>query len=149
VIGDRVTLKNGVAVWDGVVLEDETFVGPNAVFTNEKVPRADAILRYRRGEKPFVAEPTLVRRGATIGANATIICGVTLGQHAFVGAGSVVTRDLPAFGLAQGVPARVVGYVCPCGERLLFPRTKAAASRVCRCGRRFVRAAKGGVRLLD
>ncbi len=150
VLGDGVTLKNGVAVWDGVVLEDDAFVGPNAVFTNEKVPRPANIRRYRSGEASFRPVRTLVRRCVSIGANATIVCGVTVGEHAFVAAGAVVTRDLPPFSLAQGVPARVVGHVCACGERIPFPRqakVARAVSAVCRCGRRFARDASGAVRM--
>ena len=110
-IGDRVKIQNNVSVYDAVTLEDDVFCGPSMVFTNVHNPRA-AVERkseYRR---------TLVRRGATIGANATIVCGVTVGEYAFIGAGAVVTRDVPAFALMAGVPARQIGWMSRFGERL-------------------------------
>ena len=109
VLGDRVTLKNGVAVWQGVTLEDDVFVGPYAVFTNDLVPRS---------KRPWTMVPTLVRQGASIGANATIVCGITIGRYAMVGAGAVVTKDVPDHALVVGCPARPVGLVCVCGRRL-------------------------------
>lgn len=123
-IGDGVTIKNGVAIWDGVTLGDHVFVGPNAVFTNDLNPRAEV----KKAHDQFV--PTQVQEGATIGANATIVCGVTLGRYAFVGAGTVVIRDVPAYALVVGNPARQVGYMCECGETL-------PVSLVCSCGKRF------------
>ncbi|HZR31575.1 MAG TPA: acyltransferase [Terriglobales bacterium] len=125
-VGDHVTIKNGVALWDGVVLENGVFVGPNAVFTNDKNPRATV----RKGREEFL--PTRVREGASIGANATIVCGNTIGRHAFVAAGAVVTRDVEDYAMVVGVPARKVGYMCECGEIL---RTRLA----CGCGRKFIR----------
>jgi len=115
-IGDRVRIQNNVSVYDAVTLEDEVFCGPSMVFTNVHNPRAafDRKYAYRR---------TLVRRGATIGANATIVCGVTVGEYAFVGAGAVVTRDVPAFALMAGVPARQIGWMSRFGERLALPMT--------------------------
>lgn len=110
-IGNRVKIQNNVSVYDAVTLEDDVFCGPSMVFTNVHNPRA-AVERkneYRR---------TLVRRGATIGANATIVCGVTVGEYAFIGAGAVVTRDVPAFALMAGVPARQIGWMSRFGERL-------------------------------
>lgn len=110
-IGDRVKIQNNVSVYDAVVLEDEVFCGPSVVFTNVHNPRA-AVPRkdqYR---------PTLIRRGATLGANATIVCGVTVGRHALVGAGAVVTRDVPDFALVMGVPARQQGWISRHGARL-------------------------------
>ena len=124
VIGDRVTIKNGVAIWDRVTLEDDVFVGPNAVFTNDLVPRA----AIKKPREQFL--PTVVRHGASIGANATIVCGVTLGMHAFVGAGSVVVDDVAAHALVVGNPARRIGWICACGDRLAAPWT-------CGCGRRY------------
>lgn len=123
-LGDRVTLKNAVLVWDGVTLEDDVFVGPNAVFTNVSRPRVG----YKRGRDQF--EKTVVRRGATIGANATIVCGITIGERAFVGAGAVVTRNVPSFALVVGSPARRVGWACDCGIKL-------PTDMHCECGRSF------------
>jgi len=113
-IGARVKVQNNVSIYDAVTLEDDVFCGPSMVFTNVYNPRA-AVARkheYRR---------TLVRRGATIGANATIVCGVTIGAHAFVGAGAVVNRDVAPFALVAGVPARQIGWISRTGERLALP----------------------------
>ena len=111
VIGDNVRIQNNVSVYDAVTLEDDVFCGPSMVFTNVVNPRSEVSRKadYRR---------TLVRRGATIGANATIVCGHTLGEYAFVGAGAVVAADVPAYALVVGVPARRTGWMCRCGERL-------------------------------
>ena len=112
-IGRNVKVQNHVSVYDAVTLEDDVFCGPSMVFTNVHNPRA-AVTRkneYRR---------TLVRQGATLGANCTIVCGVTVGRYAFVGAGAVVSRDVPDFALAMGVPARQVGWMSRHGERLSF-----------------------------
>jgi len=133
-IGSGVTIKNAVLVWDKVTIEDDVFVGPNAVFTNDLRPRA-AIKRAREAWLP-----TLVHRGATIGANATIVCGVTIGEHAFVAAGAVVARDVAPHALVAGNPARFLGWVCTCGERL--PRGQAEVLR-CACGLRW-RVGPGG-----
>src|SRR4029450_7518128 len=122
VVGDSVTIKNNVLLWDGVTVEDEVFLGPNAVFTNDPRPRAAS----RKGREGWLS--TMVRRGATIGANATVVCGVTVGRWAFVGAGSVVTADVPDHALVVGNPARPVGWACECGERL-------PDGLVCACGR--------------
>lgn len=111
VVGNGVRVQNHVSIFDGVVLEDDVFVGPGATFTNVKNPRAAV---SRKGS--FLR--TVVRRGATIGANATIVCGVELGEHCFVAAGAVVTRSVPAFALVRGVPARPDGWVSRHGERL-------------------------------
>jgi UDP-2-acetamido-3-amino-2,3-dideoxy-glucuronate N-acetyltransferase len=112
-IGDNCKVQNSVSVYNGVTFEDDVFVGPNACFTNDKVPRA------------FNAEwkvtPTLVRRGASIGANATIVCGITIGEYAMVAAGAVVTRDVPAFRLVMGNPAQLCGYVDEAGNRRREP----------------------------
>ena len=113
-IGRNVKVQNNVSVYDAVTLEDDVFCGPSMVFTNVHNPRS-AVPRkneYRR---------TLVRRGATLGANCTIVCGVTIGQHAFVGAGAVVNRDVPDFALMLGVPARQAGWMSRFGERLPLP----------------------------
>lgn len=110
-IGDRCKVQNNVSLYKGVTLEDGVFCGPSCVFTNVLNPRAEI-------ERKDEFRPTLVRRGATIGANATVICGVTLGEWCMVGAGAVVTRDVPAFALMVGVPARRVGWVSHDGEIL-------------------------------
>lgn len=114
-IGDGVRVQNGVSVFEGVTLDDEVFVGPGVVFTNVTNPRAAVT---RRGE--FRA--THVKRGATLGANATVVCGTTIGAYAFVAAGSVITHDVPDHALVVGVPARHVGWVSRHGERLALPR---------------------------
>jgi acetyltransferase-like isoleucine patch superfamily enzyme len=126
-VGDHVTVKNNVLIWDGVSIEDSVFLGPNVVFTNDLFPRVS----FR---KEFV--PTLVRRGATIGANATIVCGTTIGEHAFIAAGAVVTRDVPPHALVAGNPARQIGWACECGMRL--PDTLR-----CSCGRTYTRTGEG------
>lgn len=121
-IGNRVKIQNNVAVYDAVTLEDDVFCGPSMVFTNVINPRA-AVTRkdaYR---------PTLVRRGASVGANATIVCGVTIGEYAFIGAGAVVRRDVPAFALVAGVPARQIGWISRHGERLPLPLSGHAEAR--------------------
>ncbi|WP_295393386.1 acyltransferase [uncultured Thiodictyon sp.] len=115
-IGDRVKIQNNVSVYDNVTLEDDVFCGPSMVFTNVYNPRS-AISRkddYRN---------TLVRRGATLGANCTIVCGIEIGAHAFIGAGALVNRDCPPFALMLGVPARQVGWMSRFGERLVLPLT--------------------------
>jgi acetyltransferase-like isoleucine patch superfamily enzyme len=111
-IGNHVTIKNGVSIWDGVVLEDNVFVGPNAAFTNDMNPRATV----RKSRNEFL--PTLVREGASIGANATIVCGNTIGRYAFIGAGAVVTRDVEDYAIVVGSPARKIGYMCACGQKI-------------------------------
>jgi len=111
-IGDRVTVKNGVLLFDGVTVEDDVFLGPGVVFTNDLTPRAHVRL------PPGAFVPTLVRRGASVGANATVVCGHTIGAHALVAAGAVVTRDVAPHALVAGNPARHVGWVCTCGGRL-------------------------------
>jgi UDP-2-acetamido-3-amino-2,3-dideoxy-glucuronate N-acetyltransferase len=127
-LGDRVTVKNAVLVWDRVTVEDEVFLGPNVVFTNDLTPRVG----FRKTPEQLVA--TLVRRGASVGANATVVCGVTIGCRALVAAGAVVVRDVADHALVAGNPARRVGWVCTCGRRL-------GGDLVCGCGR--------GYRLVD
>jgi len=112
-IGDGVKIQNNVSVYEGVTLEDDVFCGPSMVFTNVLNPRSE----IRRMDE---LRPTLVRRGATLGANCTIVCGITIGEYAFIGAGAVVLRDVPDFGLVVGNPARNIGWMCACGNRISF-----------------------------
>lgn len=110
-IGDNCKIQNNVSLYEGVTLEDDVFCGPSMVFTNVMNPRSHVSRKneYRK---------TLVKRGASIGANAAIVCGSTLGEYSFIGAGAVVIRDVPAFALMAGVPAKRIGWMCQCGERL-------------------------------
>ena len=110
-IGNGVKIQNNVSVYEGVTLEDNVFCGPSVVFTNDRFPRAAA--------RPPEYANTLVREGASIGANATIVCGVTIGRYAMIAAGSVVTKDVPDHALMMGVPAKQVGSVCTCGAKHL------------------------------
>lgn len=112
-IGDGVKIQNNVSVYQGVVLEDQVFVGPSVVFTNVINPRSFI-------ERKMEFKPTLVQRGASIGANATIVCGITIGAYAFIGAGAVVTKDVPDFALVTGNPARQKGWISKAGQRLSF-----------------------------
>jgi UDP-2-acetamido-3-amino-2,3-dideoxy-glucuronate N-acetyltransferase len=120
-IGDGCKIQNNVSVYEGVILEDDVFCGPSMVFTNVRIPRS----HVPRNTSDDYAK-TLVRRGATIGANATIVCGVSIGEYAFVGAGAVVTKDVPSHALVYGNPATVHGYACLCGERLEFAGGRAS-----------------------
>ncbi len=110
-IGHNVKIQNNVSIYEGVVLDDDVFCGPSMVFTNVVNPRSHVSRKHEY-------RTTHVKRGASIGANATIVCGVTLGEYAFIGAGAVVTRDVPAYALIAGVPGRRIGWMCQCGERL-------------------------------
>lgn len=132
-IGNYVKIQNNVSVYEGVILEDYVFCGPSCVFTNVKTPRS-AFPRNR--SEDYI--PTVVKRGATIGANATIVCGVTIGDWAFVAAGAVVTKDIPPYALVAGVPARQIGWACRCGVPVKFAGDEAACEA---CGRRY---RKGG-----
>ncbi|NJF25185.1 acyltransferase [Thermococcus sp. Bubb.Bath] len=109
-IGNNVKIQNGVSVYHGVKVEDDVFLGPHMTFTNDMYPRAF--------NQDWEVVPTLVKKGASIGAHATIVCGTTIGEYAMVGAGSVVTKDVPPFGLVYGNPARLRGFVCYCGRPL-------------------------------
>jgi UDP-2-acetamido-3-amino-2,3-dideoxy-glucuronate N-acetyltransferase len=127
-VGNNVKIQNNVSVYEGVVLEDDVFCGPSCVFTNVDRPRSG----FPTGHEAYLQ--TLVKQGATIGANATIVCGHTLGEHAFIGAGSVVTQDIPAHAIAYGNPARLHGWACACGEPIEF----GADGATCRaCGRTY------------
>jgi UDP-2-acetamido-3-amino-2,3-dideoxy-glucuronate N-acetyltransferase len=120
IAGDNVTLKNNVCVWAGVTLEDDVFVGPNAAFTNDRNPRSPRMpqVRKRYERQGHWLETTVVERGATIGANATILPGIRLGRYCLVAAGALVTTDVPPFALMVGSPARRVADVCRCGQKL-------------------------------
>jgi UDP-2-acetamido-3-amino-2,3-dideoxy-glucuronate N-acetyltransferase len=131
VIGNNVKVQNNVSVYDAVTLEDDVFCGPSMVFTNVYNPRS-AVTRkdeYRR---------TLVRQGATLGANSTIVCGTTVGRYAFVGAGAVINRDVPDFALMAGVPARQIGWMSRFGERLALPVSGSAECVCPHTGDRYV-----------
>lgn len=124
-LGDGCKVQNNVSIYTGVICEDDVFLGPSCVFTNVINPRAfiERKCEYRR---------TVVQKGASIGANATIVCGHNIGRYAFVGAGSVVTKDVSDYAVVCGVPAEVQGYMCQCGERIVFSKGRADC---CACGR--------------
>lgn len=117
-IGSRVKLQSNISVFHGVTIEDGVFVGPHVCFTNDKAPRAINPDGSLKGAADWTVSATRIGYGASIGANATIVCGVAVGRFAMVAAGAVVTRAVPDHGLVMGNPARLVGYVCPCGQRL-------------------------------
>jgi len=127
-IGNNVKIQNNVSVYEGVILEDDVFCGPSCVFTNVDTPRS----AFPRDRSEYLK--TVVKRGATIGANATIVCGHTLGEWCLVGAGAVVTKDVPPYALVYGNPARIHGWVCQCGQRLDFQGDKATCAA---CGRQY------------
>src|SRR5579883_1110703 len=133
VIGNNVKIQNNVSVYTGVILEDDVFCGPSMVFTNVINPRSHVVRKdeYRT---------TLVRRGASFGANSTVVCGITVGQYAFIGAGAVVTRDVPDYALMVGNPARVHGWMCACGIKLKFQQDGDEERAQCAvCGCRYVK----------
>ena len=137
-VGDGVTVKNNVALYSGAEIGDDVFLGPSCVFTNVTNPRSFV---PRKSE----FKKTVVKQGASIGANATIICGHTIGRYAFIGAGAVVSKDVPDYALAYGCPAEVRGWVCRCGVKLTFQDGNAACSE---CGKRYCLEA-GAVREME
>ena len=118
VIGDSVKIQNNVSIYSGVTVEDGVFIGPHVCFTNDRMPRAVNVDMSPKTPLDWELDRTVVKRGASIGANATIRCGVRIGAWAMVGAGSVVTRDVPDHALVVGNPARIIGWVCECGKRI-------------------------------
>ena len=138
-IGDNVKIQNNVSVYDGVTLEDDVFCGPSMVFTNVYNPRSAVSRKHEY-------RPTLVRRGATLGANCTIVCGVTIGEHAFIGAGAVITKDVKPYALMVGVPARQIGWMSAHGERLQLPLT-GSGHAVCSASGQAYRLDNGQVEL--
>ncbi len=125
IIGNRVTVKNGVALWEGMTIEDSVFIGPNAVFTNDIYPRSKVYHEH--------VDKTVLKEGCTIGANAVVVAGHTIGKWAMIGAGSVVTKNVPDFALWFGNPAKFVSYICRCAARLSFADQRA----VCTCGLKY------------
>jgi UDP-2-acetamido-3-amino-2,3-dideoxy-glucuronate N-acetyltransferase len=136
VIGSNVKIQNNVSVYTGVTLEDDVFCGPSMVFTNVFNPRSHIVRRdeYR---------PTLVRRGATLGANSTILCGHTVGRYAFIGAGAVVIRDVPDYALVVGNPGRISGWMCRCGVKLASGAAAPEHAVCAACGAVYRRSAGG------
>ena len=128
IMGDGCKVQNNVSLYEGVVLEDNVFCGPSCVFTNDLTPRA----KYPKGRANY--KKTLIKEGASIGANATVVCGHTIGRCALIGAGAVVTCDVPDYALMLGIPTRLAGYVCRCGERLSFNEKQAECTA---CGRKY------------
>jgi acetyltransferase-like isoleucine patch superfamily enzyme len=124
-LGDRVTIKCGVQLWDGMRIKNDVFVGPNVTFTNDPIPRS------RQMPDSFLL--TEIANGVSIGANATILPGLLIGESAMVGAGAVVTRDVPSFAVVMGSPARQVGWICSCGKKLVTD----SVSITCECGRSY------------
>ena len=120
-IGNNVKIQNNVSIYDAVYLEDDVFCGPSMVFTNVFNPRSHVIRKHEYRK-------TLVKRGVSIGANATIVCGNTIGEYAFIGAGSVINKEVKAYALMVGVPARQIGWVCQCGVKLQFVQNKASCA---------------------
>ena len=129
VLGDGCKVQNNVSIYDDVILEDEVFCGPSMVFTNVVNPRSFV-------ERKHEYRKTLIKKGATIGANATVVCGNTIGRYALVGAGAVITRDVPDYALVFGSPARIKGWVCRCGVKLDFNNDTAVCAD---CGAKYVK----------
>lgn len=136
ILGDNVKVQNNVSIYSGVICEDDVFLGPSMVFTNVFNPRSFI-------ERKDEYRTTLIKQGASIGANATIVCGVTIGSYAFIGAGAVVSRDVPDYALVYGNPARHRGWVCKCGEKLKFAEGKAHCTV---CGISYIKTSDTEIR---
>ena len=131
IVGNHVTIKNGISVFNGIILEDDVFCGANCAFINDRHPRS-----HRKHS--WILERTVVKKGATIGSNATIMCGITIGEYAVVGAGSVVTKDVFPYTIVVGNPARMKGYACQCGLTL-------KRNLVCSCGLKYKKKSSQGI----
>lgn len=136
IIGNGVKIQNNVSVYEGVELEDYVFCGPSMVFTNILLPRSEY---PQKGSKFY--KKTLVKRGASLGANSTIVCGTTIGKSAFVGAGAVVTRDVPNYALVAGNPAKIIGWMCACGKKLSLNLDEESeeTARCLSCGKIYIK----------
>ena len=141
IVGDDVKIQNNVSVYTGVVLEDDVFCGPSMVFTNVINPRSQV---SRKDEY----RPTLVKQGATLGANSTVVCGHTIGRYAFIGAGAVVTRDVPDYALVVGNPGRISGWMCECGVKLAAGSTPPKEATCSACNKRYA-TRDGGLSKID
>lgn len=129
-IGNNVTIKCGVYLWDGMIIEDNVQIGPSATFVNDKLPRAK--------NKNFKQESIILKEGSSIGANSTILGGLAMGKHSMIGAGSVVTKDVPDYALVYGNPAKIMGHICVCAKKLKLSGKKIT----CACGRNFIKKGK-------
>ena len=136
-IGDNITIKNSTSIWEGVTVEKNVFIGPNVVFTNDLMPRSPRLLlvadRYK--DKEWLVK-TLIREGASIGANAIILCGLKIGKYAMIGAGTLVTKDVPDYSLVYGIPGRIKARVCRCSKKLAFKGNLATCKE---CGSEYVK----------
>ncbi len=134
IIGDNVKIQNNVSVYDGVTIEDGAFIGPHVCFTNDKLPRAINVDGGLKKESDWKLEKTLVKKGASIGAKSVILSKITIGEFAMIGAGSVVTKDVPNYGLVLGTPAKLVGYVCRCGFKVTDKNNRLIDKKCRSCG---------------
>lgn len=143
-LGNGVKLESNIDVWDLVTIEDYVFVGPSAVFTNDPNPRA----KYPKKKFPQYGKwlPTFVKEGASLGANSTILCGLTIGKWAMVGAGAVIIRDVPDYAIAVGNPAKIIGWICECGNKLLFYGGRATCAI---CGKSYAKRGNQIIKLVD
>jgi UDP-2-acetamido-3-amino-2,3-dideoxy-glucuronate N-acetyltransferase len=136
-VGNDVTIKNGNMIWEGITLEDGVFIGPGAIFSNDLYPRSPRLPQaHARYQGKGWLVPTLIQHGASIGAGSVLVAGVTVGSFAMVGAGTVVTKDVPPHALVIGTPARIIGWVCQCGHRLILEQV---AARCSHCGTEYIK----------